>query len=153
MLAALIAAVLLALLPRPEASSALRSADLRVDSVTAPERAATGGRLLVPTAIENAGTRTSARSRTRYWLSRDERRGQDVRMRAVRIPRIGAGDGYDLTAKLHVPATAKPGSYHVLACADSGGAVSEQREGNNCRASADTVRIARQTQPEIPPGP
>jgi hypothetical protein len=142
MLSALLAAVLLA--PAP---------DLQVGSVTTPDRAAAGGQLRAPTTLANAGTRRSGRFRTRYWLSGDAARGHDVRMRSVRIPSIGAGGRYELSPTLHVPSDAKPGTYHVLACADAGRVVRERREGNNCRASADAVRVVRQTEPQIPPGP
>ncbi len=107
----------------------------------------------MPTSIANGGTRRSARSRTRYWLSRDAERGQDIRLRSVRVPRVAAGTTWRRTAKLHVPTVAKSGDYHVIACADSGRVVKERREGNNCRISPDTVSLSRRTEPEIPPGP
>ncbi len=142
MLAALIAAVLLA--PAP---------DLQVATVSAPDTAATGGLLEVPTSVENAGARRAKRSRTRFWLSRDSARGGDVRLRAVRVPRLRAGATWGTTAKLHVPRETKPAAYHVIACADSGRVVRERREGNNCFASIDTVRVVTRTEPQIPPGP
>jgi CARDB len=142
MLAALIAAVLLA--PAP---------DLTVSSVAAPSIASSPGNMEAPTSVANAGNRRSARSRTRFWLSRDAERGQDIRMRAVTVPRIAAGATWRTTAELHVPSFTKPGDYHVIACADSGRDVSERREGNNCRVSPDTVSVRRRTEPQVPPSP
>jgi hypothetical protein len=142
MLAALLATVLLA--PAP---------DLKVDAVSAPNRAASPGMLRAPTSVANDGGRRSARSHTRYWLSRDAERGQDIRLRYIRVPRIAAGATWSTKAELHVPAFTKTGDYHVIACADSGRDVSERSEKNNCRVSPDTVSIAQRTGPQVPPGP
>jgi CARDB len=142
MLAALITAVLLA--PAP---------DLTVDAVSAPNVASSPGMLRAPTSVANDGGRRSARSHTRYWLSSDAQRGRDIRLRAVRVPRIAAGAIWRTKAELHVPAFTKTADYHVIACADSGRDVSERREGNNCRVSPDTVSVVRRTQPQVPPGP
>jgi hypothetical protein len=118
-----------------------------------PAIAGSPGRLAAPTSVANTGTRRSARSRTRYWLSRDAERGQDIRLRAVRVPRIAAGSTWRTKAELHIPAFTKSGDYHVIACADAGRAVSERREGNNCRVSRDTVEVRRRTEPQVPPSP
>jgi hypothetical protein len=41
-----------------------------------------------------------------------------------------------------IPASTPAGSYHLLACADDLGAVSESNETNNCIASAGMVQVA-----------
>jgi len=142
MLAALLAAVLLA--PAP---------DLKVEAVSVPDSAASPGMLRAPTSLANDGARRSARSHTRYWLSRDAERGQDIRLRYIRVPRIAPGAIWSTKAELHVPAFTKTGDYHLVACADSGRDVTERSEKNNCRVSRDTVSIARRTAPQVPPGP
>ena len=127
--------------------------DLTVALITTQERAVASGRLLVPTTIENEGTRPARRSRTRYWLSRDAERGHDIRMRAVRFPRIKAGERHAKTATLRVPAPTKGGTYHLIACADARRRVREEREDNNCMVSAETIDVRRMTEPQVPPGP
>jgi hypothetical protein len=128
--------------------------DLRVTAVRPPqERAASPGALHVETTVRNAGTRRARASRTRYLLSRDRTRGGDVALGSARLPALRAGRSRTRTLGLHVPSALKGGAWYVLACADAADVVRERREGNNCRASRDTVAILPQTEPQIPPGP
>ena len=127
--------------------------DLRVAEVRAQERAASPGELRVPTTVRNAGDRRAGASRTRYHLSRDRTRGDDVRLGSARVEALRAGRSRTATAELLVPTGLKAGGWYVLACTDAGRAVAERREGNNCRASRTATAVQPQTLPDIPPGP
>jgi hypothetical protein len=121
--------------------------------VRAQERAASPGELRAPTTVRNAGDRRAGPSHTRYYLSRDRERGQDVRLGSARVASLRAGRSRTGTAALLVPTGLKEGGWYVLACADAGRAVKERREGNNCAASRTAVAVQPQTLPDIPPGP
>jgi hypothetical protein len=127
--------------------------DLRVSALEAQERAASPGELRVPTTVRNAGDRRAAASRTRYLLSRDREKGDDVRLATVRVAGIRAGRSRKGTAALLVPPGLKTGDWYVLACADALGTVRERREGNNCSATRETVDVVTPTEPQIPPLP
>ena len=127
--------------------------DLRVAELHAQARAASPGELRVPTTVRNAGNRRAGASRTRYFLSRDRERGDDVRLATARVGALRAGRSRTGTATLPVPPGLKVAKWHVLACADAGDAVRERREGNNCAASATAVAVQPQTEPQIPPLP
>src|SRR4030095_1935474 len=47
------------------------------------------------------------------------------------------------TITVTLPSTTALNTYYLLACADDTGVVAELDDGNNCRASATTVRVAR----------
>ena len=65
--------------------------DLRISALKAQERAVSPGELRVPTTVRNAGDRRAGRSRTRYLLARDRRRGDDVRLPTARVAAIPVG--------------------------------------------------------------
>ena len=128
------------------------SPDLVVARVEAKAPAAVppAGKLSIPAAVRNKGARRAGASNTRFYLSEDRLRGDDVALAsAVRVHALRAERRERFTASVRVPAATKNGEYHVLACADSSHRVAERREGNNCRASAGRVTIKR----PIPPGP
>lgn len=54
---------------------------------------------------------------------------------------MAAGGSNTATTTLTVPATATAGNYVLQACADSGGAVPESVENNNCRTAAGSVVV------------
>ena len=85
----------------------------------------------------NQGTSAAAASTTRYWLSIDGVQkttllGGGGRNVPILNPGIDSA-GSDLVT---VPASARPRSYFLLACADDRNAIIEDDETNNCRASA-----------------
>jgi hypothetical protein len=142
-----------ALLTTALAVTAPHGPDLRVSALEAQQRAASPGELRVPTTVRNAGDRRADASRTRYLLSRDRRRGHDVRLATVRVAAIRAGRSRAGTAALLVPAGLRAGEWYVLACADAQRTVPERREGNNCSAAREAVDVLPQTEPQIPPLP
>jgi hypothetical protein len=113
--------------------------------------------LTVTDAARNAGPAGAAKSRTRYYLTRDAKTSLHDREHSSTNPRTSPTDillsggtavpalhphatSKHLRAKVTVPVGTVAGHYTVLACADDAAAVSESDEGDNCRA-ADTVQV------------
>jgi hypothetical protein len=103
----------------------------------------------------NIGSAAAGASSSRYYLSKDARRGRgDVRLigfpglRAV--PELRARRFSRATVMLGVPKLAT-GRYRLLACADDLRRVRESNERNNCRASKTTVKIRLNKPPVAAP--
>jgi hypothetical protein len=119
-------------------------ADLVVTRVgPTPERAAAGGSVRVSARVENRGAGRAGRSTIHYFLSRStEKDPGDVRLLGrTRVPALGPGEQLLRRARLTVPAEVTGGAYYVVACAEAAGRISERREANNCRLSAQRVAI------------
>jgi hypothetical protein len=141
---ALFAAVATAL-AAPAAVGAQRvAADLVARTITAPggplaPGAAVQGRVVVA----NSGTKRAGRSQARLYLSKDSRKdradlplGPAARVKALR-PRKRQAKSISGV----IPAGVAPGSYRILGCVDVTRRVRERREGNNCRASRQSVQV------------
>lgn len=121
-------------------------ADLTVTAVSAtPTLVLIGGTLSIVHTTKNLGAATAAATTTRYYLSRDTRRGEgDVPLGATSAePTLVAGGESDPAATVNaiVPAVA-PGAYHLIACAnDDSNPVAETSAVNNCLSSADTFTV------------
>jgi hypothetical protein len=118
--------------------------DLTATEVTGvPVEAVLKGRFTVTDTVRNAGGVAATESRTRYYLSADA--AWDAGDKALgggrRVPELAAGASSTGIGKVVVPASARVGTYHLLACADGKLAVAEGNESNNCVASASTIRI------------
>lgn len=138
----------LAALPSGSSGATARP-DLAVASVTAPASVVRGATVRLRDVTTNKSSARAARSTTRYYLSTDKAfsrtdrllGGHDVAALAPRTKRAGA-------VTVRVPATTAVRSYWVLACADARKRVRESREGNNCRAAGQQLRV---TAPKPPP--
>jgi hypothetical protein len=119
--------------------------DLAVTAVTpGAASVSAGGSLDVSAATTNAGTGPAGASRTRFFLSLDGiRNAGDQRLAPDHVvDELAIGAAATATVTVTVPPAVAAGHYVVIACADAGGAVTESREDNNCRASPATVTIA-----------
>jgi hypothetical protein len=119
-------------------------ADLVVTRVgPAPERAAAGGSLRLSARVENRGAGRAGRSTNYYFLSLNLRKDPgDVRLVGrMRVPALGPGERFVRRVHLIVPAAVPGGSYYVVTCAEGTRRISERHESNNCRASAQRVRV------------
>jgi hypothetical protein len=120
------------------------SPDLIETSITGvPAEAVLKGKFTVTDTAQNTGSGLAVASTTRYLLSVDDVRGPgDKLLGGVRkVPLLGPGATSTGPGKLTVPASAKIGTYHVLACADYTTVVDEGDETNNCVASTSTIQI------------
>lgn len=99
--------------------------------------------LSVAVTLVNRGARRIASSQTGLVLSRDAvRDGSDVRLGAVPVPALGAGESITITLTAAVP-TVRPGIYHLVGCADRNNRRVESRETNNCRTARRTITVTR----------
>ena len=115
---------------------------------------APGATFRVRDRVRNAGRARSGRFSVTYLLSRDRRRGRDVKLRGGRrVGRLRARRSSSRTTRLRVPAGTASGRWWVLACADSSRRVRERRERNNCKASSRRVLVASPPAALSPPGP
>jgi hypothetical protein len=153
--------------PLPAPDLTLRLPDLTVDVVVVrtaggadPAPVARGGALDVVAMHTNAGSGDAPLSTTRFALVREPAPrppagaprgdagagGLSAALGEVTVPALAAGraDFPFLEGgswRFTVPADVRSGLYRVRACADAPGAVREGREDNNCRLSAERLRI------------
>ena len=102
-----------------------------------------GASFTVSDTVTNKGSATAGASSTRYYLSVDTVLGPgDIPVTGGRaVAALAPGAISTGSATVTVPASAPHGLYFVLACADGAGAVAENSESNNCRASGEPVRV------------
>lgn len=130
----------------PANAAAKKRPDLVVSAVAAsPAKVAAGGVLTVKDTTANRGRKAAPRSVTRYVLSKDKKLNRgDVRLRDRAVRALKPRKKHATKAlKVRVPATTKPGTYWLLACADARKKVKESNERNNCRAVRKRVTIAK----------
>ena len=124
-------------------AAAAPAPDLVTVSTTNPPATLRAGRgFKVTDKVQNNGGAAAA-SATRYYLSKDKRKGRtDRRLGGIRrvskLARLRTSRG---TVTVKVAATTPPAIYYLLACADDLRKVRESREGNNCRASVRRIRV------------
>ena len=155
----LLVAAVVATAPAPASATKPRAgADLAVARVgDPPARIATGAPLRVAFAIRNAGSRRAGPSTIGFSLSVNARRdAADIPVGTVKVAALARRRSGRGTAKLHVPAHVRPGSYRLLACADLRGRVRERNERNNCRLARSMVVVVApdgSSGPPARPGP
>jgi RHS repeat-associated protein len=141
------------LTPQPVATAAAPAArpDLAVTRVSDPPADALRGQAFrVQDRVRNTGGAAAGKSRVRYWLSLDAKRGKgDLVLGTRTVGRLAPGRKAKGSVQLTVPTRAAYGSYRLIACADATAAVRERREGNNCRVSKRAVRV--RATPVTPP--
>ena len=126
-----------------------------VERVPDPPGSLDAGQTLAATVtVRNRGGK-AGRSRVTLLLSRDARQdGGDLRLGVAAVKPLKRGGAVRITARGTVPAPAPAAGYRLLACADGSRAIRERNEGNNCRASARSVRVLRPAGPAPQaPGP
>jgi len=103
-----------------------------------------GGSLRVTDAVHNRGGARAPRSTTGYYISRDRTHEPgDMRLGGRSIGSLRPRATSRASTTVSIPASAVPGSYRVLACADDRHRIRESDERNNCRATARTVKVTR----------
>lgn len=122
--------------------------NLVVGSVSNPPAGGSpGGSFTVTDTVVNKGRGTASASKTGYFLSTDNRAGNDVKLKgARRVGKLRRGTKSKGRATVTVPASIKPASYFLIACADVTRSVAETSEKDNCRASNTKITFAK------PPG-
>jgi hypothetical protein len=119
--------------------------DLTVTALAVlPTEVLVGGTLSIVHTTKNLGAASASATTTRYYLSRDTRRGEgDVTLGAKSAePSLVPGGESNPAATVNavVPAVAA-GAYHLIACANVDNPVAEASADNNCLSSAQTFTI------------
>jgi subtilase family serine protease len=112
---------------------------------SAPPNIAPDWRFDLTDTVDNRGSDPSATAITRFFLSADfARDASDIQLKGGRyVPELPTSVTSTETTTLTVPSGAALGTYHLLACADALGNVSEWNESNNCLVADGTVTVAR----------
>jgi subtilase family serine protease len=123
---------------------AISNPDYQVTNVTDPPANGAPGTIFgVFDTTKNFGGPTDITSVTNLYLSRDEHfDGSDLLMAGRGL--LGLAKGAENTGGVnaHVPDEIADGRYYVIACADAASnLIAESNEGNNCRRSANKMRI------------
>ena len=124
----------------------VRAPDLAETEVSnPPASAAVGTRFTITDTVRNVGTVTAGVSRTNYYLSVDAspNHGDRRLIGSRKVHELAPGQESTGTRIVRIPRNVSPGTYFLLACADSKNAVAELDETNNCKASATQVTIGR----------
>jgi hypothetical protein len=115
---------------------------------------APGGRFKVEDSAHNRGAGPAARSRTRYLLSPNAFRNKsDASLGTRRVGSLKPGNTDAGGKRVTIPDKTQPGSYFVIACADTFDRLTESREGNNCTTSDTQITVAEAgdtTPPDAP---
>lgn len=112
----------------------------------APASVRTPGFVTVTSTLSNRGRGTARASTSFFYLSTDATlQRSDLLVNYRRMPSLRPGRA--LTTSTRLPARVRPGTWHVIVCADAQRRVAETNERDNCRASAPITLTA----PEAPP--
>ena len=126
-----------------QASAKKKKADLVVKSVDGGDSAEVGGVFVVVDLVKNIGKRTAGKSTVGYALSSDKQAGAgDQALPGTRqVPKLKKKKSSRGSTDLDMPASVDPGEYFLIACADSGKAVKEKSERNNCRSTPEKISV------------
>ncbi|MBJ7330377.1 MAG: hypothetical protein JHC95_10795 [Solirubrobacteraceae bacterium] len=126
----------------PATAHAAAKPDLRASRATPPSTLAPGDAFSQKATVRATGAKAKATSAA-FYLSADAKLDKrDLALGSAKVKALKAGKKVKVTAQLKVPATTKPGSYRLLACADGTKKVKERNEANNCAVSrAITVQV------------
>lgn len=127
--------------PVTEPISNLR-ADLMVDEITFPPEAVLGDSIPVTTRVKNTGDEDAGSFRLMISLSRDRSiSDDDVPLGYGDISDLASGKGRDGTASVTIPLNIIPGSYFLIANADSQGKIREHSKENNILVGSEPLLV------------
>src|SRR5262249_9542873 len=108
-----------------------------------PATAVRGSAFIVTDSVQNQGRVASKASRSRYYLSADQRKAAgDTLLGGSRlVPALGAGATSTQSVSVTIPTSIAAGAYYVIACADDGHGIVELDESNNCRPSVAQIVV------------
>ncbi len=92
--------------------------------------------------VKNKGNKKAKASVATFYLSTDTKQSSgDKALGTAPVGKIKPKKFKQVSGLFTVPASVTAGTYHVVVCADSGRAVKERKETNNCKGSKGTVTI------------
>jgi len=120
-------------------------ADLIVKSVTvanAPVMVTAGDTIAITAGVKNKGLGDAGASTTKFYLVTTPGAAPVKNLNGTQaVPPVPHGTKQTLQTTVGVFSDTPPGTYFVLACADSGKVVAETDDDNNCGTSAGTVTV------------
>jgi hypothetical protein len=124
----------------------VKAADLVITALSEPPASAPqGSSFSVSDTTKNTGNWPAGQSTTTYYLSLDKKKNKgDVIVASRVVPGLAAGQVSSATVT--ATASASPGTYYLIACADAKKKVTEANaagkgEKNNCLASTGTITV------------
>ncbi len=129
--------------PEPSTESVIsKLPDLVVDAVTVPETATPGEEIQINTTVRNTGDGDAGTFRLTVFLSTDGTvSDDDIELGFGDVPDLAAGKARQGKAAATIPQNITPGSYYVVALADSQTAVTESDKTNNSHAIDSPITI------------
>jgi CARDB len=140
----ILVAVLATAVPAVTASAVqAKPAKPRAELVTKNVSAAiVSGKVTAHATVKNKGNKTAGASQAAFYLSTDTRQsGDDTAIGTARVGKLKPKKSKPVSGTFVVPASVPAGAYYVVVCADSGRAVKERKEANNCKGSTGTVEV------------
>ncbi|MFH0968104.1 MAG: CARDB domain-containing protein [Methanobacteriota archaeon] len=120
----------------------VKRADLEIDKITGPVSAIPGEAIAITTTVRNAGDADAGPFRLTMYLSRDTKvSSDDVTLGFGDVPDLIAGKAREGTATAMIPASVTPGTYYLVALADSQSQVTEKDKQNNSKAQDTPIII------------
>ena len=123
--------------------AATKLPDLVVTALTNPPASGLPGDSFTVTAtIKNGGSATAPASTTKFSLLLKQDGTTTVDLKGVQaLDALAAGDVKAPSATVAIAKGTPPGKYYLLACADGPGVITEAKENNNCRKTAETITV------------
>ncbi len=92
--------------------------------------------------VKNRGNKKAAATVATFYLSTDTKQSSDDKaLGTARVGKLKPKKFKQVSGIFAVPASVTTGTYHVVVCADTGRAVKERKESNNCKGSKGTVAV------------
>jgi len=110
------------------------------DASNPPGSIRRGQKFSISATALNQGAGGAVASKLRFYLTVNGAPGT-ILSGTRSVPALAAGQTSRGTTSVGVPASAAPGTYRVLVCADGYDAVREGNEGNNCMMTAGSVAV------------
>jgi hypothetical protein len=106
------------------------------------------GKVAAGALVKNRGNKKAAASVASFYLSTDAKlSSNDTALGTAPVGKIKPKKFKQVTGVFTVPASVSAGAYHVVVCADSGRAVKERKESNNCKGTKGTVTVSTTVAP------
>ena len=100
------------------------------------------GKISAGAFVKNRGNKKAKASVATFYLSTDKTQSSDDKaLGTARVGKIKPKKFKQVSGIFAVPASVATGTYHVVVCADTGRAVKERKESNNCKGSKGTVAV------------
>lgn len=123
-------------------SSSSGQADLVIDSLSGPSAAAPGDVVSVTTTVRNTGDADAGPFRLSIYLSGDQViSSDDINLGYGDVPNLTVGKSREGVASVKIPLKTPPGTYALIAMADSMGRIPENDKKNNSRVQESPIII------------